>query len=42
MNQISNEEYIKLIETLLKRIGSNTLLERIYNFVNHCYVGRGN
>ncbi len=37
---MSNEEYIILIVKLLKRLNTN-MLERIYNYVNNIYIGRG-
>lgn len=38
---MDNEEYIELIVKLLKKIKNNHLLERIYSYVNDCFVGRG-
>ena len=38
---MSNEEYKKLIKILLDKISETRTLERIYNFVNNVFVGRG-
>ncbi len=37
---MSNEEYITLIVKLLKKFNTS-MLERIYNYVNNLYIGRG-
>ena len=37
---MTNEEYIELTLELLKRIKSNSMLKRIYSYVNKVIVGR--
>lgn len=38
---MTNEEYIAAILKLLQMIHNNTMLKRIYNFINNKFVGRG-
>lgn len=38
---MNNEEYVKAICYLLKRIKNTKKLERIYNYVNNLFIGRG-
>lgn len=35
---MSNEEYIRCILIMLKRIGSNALLKKIYDFVHRIFI----